>query len=51
MKLGWLRARVPGVDDTGQRIHECRHCGESVDGKTQSCPTCGRSGIATYVVE
>lgn len=32
-------------------IHECRTCGEVVESDTDSCPVCGRDGIATYEIE
>ncbi len=50
MRFVWFRGWVPGLDPTVERVHECRHCGKSVDSSTSSCPACGRSAIATYEI-
>ena len=33
--------------DGGAEIHECRHCGTSVDSPAMECPACGGSEIAS----
>lgn len=32
-------------------IHECRHCGATLESPESSCPYSGRSDVATYVIE
>jgi len=48
MKLGWLRARLPGNSGLPECNLSCRHCGTTVECGTDSCPACGRTGNATY---
>jgi rubrerythrin len=42
-----LLARVRGLigDDT---IHECRHCGTTLEADLDECPACGRREIVSY---
>ncbi|PGF14177.1 hypothetical protein CP556_24455 [Natrinema sp. CBA1119] len=37
--------------DSADVIYECRHCGTTVDQRTEYCPACGVSEIATYAIE
>jgi rubrerythrin len=32
-------------------IHECRHCGTSVNVETDACPTCGVTEISRYEID
>ncbi len=50
MSLSWIRGHLPGFGSSDERIHECRHCGQPLESTVDSCPICGRSGIATYEV-
>jgi len=50
MRLPGVRAFLSEFGSGGECIHECRHCGETVESRADSCPLCGRSGIATYEV-
>lgn len=34
-----------GADEA---LHECRHCGTSVDHGGSECPACGSTSIASY---
>jgi len=45
----WLHERL-SRGRTDERIHECRRCGEVVDGSRSHCPACGHTGIATYEI-
>lgn len=36
------------VRESKTEIHECRHCGTSVDDPNEGCPSCGESDIATF---
>lgn len=40
----WL-LRLPGDEHT---VHECRHCGTTVDRETDPCPACGTTDIVRY---
>lgn len=31
-------------------LHECNHCGTSVDGHVERCPSCGSVNIARYEI-
>jgi len=46
--LETLRSLWPG---TSTVVHECRHCGQTVEAGTERCPNCGTGGIASYRVE
>ena len=47
-----LRDRLRSLLGTSTAIvHECRHCGRTVDGTTERCPDCGAASIASYPVE
>lgn len=48
MIRSWISDRL--LADQSERIHECRRCGEPVDGGCDRCPACGHGGIATYEV-
>ena len=41
-----------GSDSAGSTLYfECRQCGTTVDSKTDACPECGSTDIATYDVK
>ncbi len=43
--------RRPDEPEYADVIYECRHCGTTVDQRTQHCPACGGSEIATYAIK
>ena len=32
-------------------LHECRHCGTTLDAETEACDACGSENVARYVIE
>lgn len=50
----WLQELVSDAEDPGEDgtriLHECRHCGVAVDADAESCPVCGTTEIARYVL-
>lgn len=34
--------------DNVAEVHECRHCGTTVDSPSAECPTCGGTEIASF---
>lgn len=33
---------------SGAQVHECRHCGTTVESPSAECPSCGRTEIASF---
>lgn len=40
--------REPEPDNV---VHECRHCGTSLESATDTCPVCDVDDVARYVIE
>lgn len=39
------------LGDPDHVVHECRHCGTTLDAGTDTCPVCGADAVARYVIE
>jgi rubrerythrin len=37
--------------DPAHVVHECRHCGTTLESATDTCPVCDSSAVARYVIE
>lgn len=40
--------RLVRLQDRPEILFECRHCGESLDGPTETCDCGGGAGVARY---
>jgi len=50
VRMGLRKAARTVLGRQKQVVHECRHCGTTVEQSADTCPCCGRSGVAQFEI-